>query len=41
MTKRKIFILIERRADYSRYKPIMQILKEDAAFELYLVVTGI
>jgi UDP-N-acetylglucosamine 2-epimerase (non-hydrolysing)/GDP/UDP-N,N'-diacetylbacillosamine 2-epimerase (hydrolysing) len=41
MKKRKIFILIERRADYSRYKPIMQLLKEDAAFELYLVVTGI
>ena len=41
MKKRKIFILIERRADYSRYKPIMQLLKEDLAFELYLVVTGI
>ena len=41
MKKRKIFILIERRADYSRYKPIMQLLKEDSAFELYLVVTGI
>lgn len=41
MKKRKIFILIERRADYSRYKPIMQLLKEDPAFELYLVVTGI
>lgn len=41
MKNRKIFILIERRADYSRYKPIMKILKEDPAFELYLVVTGI
>jgi GDP/UDP-N,N'-diacetylbacillosamine 2-epimerase (hydrolysing) len=41
MKKRKIFILIERRADYSRYKPIMQLLKEDPTFELYLVVTGI
>jgi len=41
MKKRKIFILIERRADYSRYKPIMQLLKADPAFELYLVVTGI
>ncbi len=41
MKKRKIFILIERRADYSRYKPIMQLLKQDTAFELFLVVTGI
>jgi GDP/UDP-N,N'-diacetylbacillosamine 2-epimerase (hydrolysing) len=41
MKKRKIFILIERRADYSRYKPIMQFLKADPVFELYLVVTGI
>jgi GDP/UDP-N,N'-diacetylbacillosamine 2-epimerase (hydrolysing) len=41
MKKRKVFILIERRADYSRYKPIMQLLKDDAAFEMYLVVTGI
>jgi GDP/UDP-N,N'-diacetylbacillosamine 2-epimerase (hydrolysing) len=41
MKKRKIFILIERRADYSRYKPIMQLLKSDPGFELYLVVTGI
>jgi GDP/UDP-N,N'-diacetylbacillosamine 2-epimerase (hydrolysing) len=41
MKYRKIFILIERRADYSRYKPIMQLLTVDPAFELYLVVTGI
>jgi GDP/UDP-N,N'-diacetylbacillosamine 2-epimerase (hydrolysing) len=41
MKKRKIFILIERRADYSRYKPIMEFLKADPVFELYLVVTGI
>ena len=41
MKKRKIFILIERRADYSRYKPIMKLLKSDNFFELHLVVTGI
>jgi GDP/UDP-N,N'-diacetylbacillosamine 2-epimerase (hydrolysing) len=41
MKKRKVFILIERRADYSRYKPIMQLLTSDSTFELYLVVTGI
>ena len=38
---RKVFILVERRADYSRYKPILEKLKEDSFFEIYLVVTGI
>ena len=38
---RKIFILVERRADYSRYKPILEKLKADPFFETYLVVTGI
>ena len=39
--KRRVFILIERRADYSRYKPILELLKNDPFFEIYLVVTGI
>ena len=38
---RKVFVVVERRADYSRYKPILQKLKEDLFFEIYLVVTGI
>jgi GDP/UDP-N,N'-diacetylbacillosamine 2-epimerase (hydrolysing) len=38
---RKVFILVERRADYSRYKPILEKLKDDPFFEIYLVVTGI
>ena len=38
---RKVFILVERRADYSRYKPILEKLKADPFFETYLVVTGI
>lgn len=38
---RKIFIVVERRADYSRYKPILEMLNEDSFFEIYLVVTGI
>ena len=38
---KKVFILVERRADYSRYKPILQKLKVDPFFEVYLVVTGI
>lgn len=37
----KIFILVERRADYSRYKPILEKMKKDPFFEIYLVVTGI
>jgi len=39
--KRKIFIVIERRADYSRYRPILQRMKADPFFNIYLVVTGI
>jgi len=38
---RKIFIVIERRADYSRFRPIIQKLKSDPFFEIHLVVTGI
>lgn len=39
---KKIFVVVERRADYSRYKPILEKLREDSAsFEIYLVVTGI
>jgi len=38
---RKIFITVERRADYSRFKPILEKLREDPFFEIYLVVTGI
>lgn len=38
---RKIFVLVERRADYSRYKPILTKLKQDPFFEIHLVVTGI
>lgn len=37
----KVFVLIERRADYSRYKPILEKMREDSFFEIYLVVTGI
>ena len=41
MAERKVFVLVERRADYSRYKPILEKLREDPFFEIYLVVTGI
>lgn len=39
--KRKVFIVIERRADYSRYRPILKKMKADPFFDIYLVVTGI
>jgi len=39
--KRKIFVVIERRADYSRYRPILKRMEADPFFEIYLVVTGI
>jgi len=32
---------VERRADYSRYQPILKKLKEDPYFDIHLVVTGI
>lgn len=38
---RKIFIVVERRADYSRFRPIMTLLKKDRFFKIHLVVTGI
>ena len=38
---RKIFIVVERRADYSRFKPILEKLRDDPFFSVYLVVTGI
>jgi len=38
---RKIFIVVERRADYSRFRPILEKLRDDPYFEVYLVVTGI
>ena len=41
MSKRKIFIITERRADYSRFRPIMSLLKSDERFEFDLCVTGI
>lgn len=41
ISKRKIFVVIERRADYSRYRPILQLMKKDHFFDIYLVVTGI
>lgn len=41
LNKRKIFIVVERRADYSRFKPILEKFKADPFFQIHLVVTGI
>jgi UDP-N-acetylglucosamine 2-epimerase (non-hydrolysing)/GDP/UDP-N,N'-diacetylbacillosamine 2-epimerase (hydrolysing) len=37
---RKVFVVTERRADYSRFKPILTLIKEDPCLEYYLAVTG-
>ena len=37
---RKIFIVTERRADYSRFKLILKKIDEDPELEYNLVVTG-
>ena len=40
LNKRKIFIVTERRADFSRFKPILTLIKKDKFLDYYLVVTG-
>ena len=37
----KIFIVTERRADFSRFDPIIKIIKNDRSLDYQLVVTGI
>lgn len=39
--KRKILFVTERRADYSRLKPIMELVKRSPHLELQLVATGL
>ena len=41
MTKRKVLFITERRADYSRLKPIMRLMQKSKKLELQLVVTGL
>src|SRR3989338_5772885 len=41
MKKRKVLFITERRADYSRLKPIMQLVQKSTKLELQLVVTGL
>ena len=37
----KIFIVTERRADFSRFKPIIKIIKKEKKIKYDLVVTGL
>lgn len=39
-SKRKILFITERRADYSRLKPIMKAVEKNSKLELQLIVTG-
>ena len=41
MKKRKILLVTERRADFSRFKPILDKIKKDKNLDYILVVTGI
>ena len=38
---RKIFVVTERRADYSRFKPILKLIHEEPMLDYDLVVTGL
>ena len=39
-SKRKVFVVTERRADFSRFKPILELVKKDKKLDYNLVVTG-
>src|SRR3990167_1697935 len=38
---RKVFLVTERRADYSRFKPILRLIDQDPLLDYDLVVTGL
>ena len=38
--KIKILTITERRADYSRYKPILDLIKKNSSMDYNLIVTG-
>ena len=39
--RRKVLLVTERRADYSRFKPILSLLRDDSRFDYELCVTGL
>ena len=38
---RNVFVVTERRADFSRFKPILELISDDVYLNYDLVVTGI
>ena len=38
--KKKVLIVTERRADYSKFRPILKAMKQSSKLEYYLIVTG-
>ncbi len=41
LKKIKILLITERRADYSRFKPILELIKKEKKIKFYLIVTGL
>ena len=41
LMKKVILIITERRADFSRFKPILKLIKKDKKLDYKLVVTGL
>ena len=41
LSKKKIMLITERRADYSRFKPILKLIKNDKNLNYNLIVTGL
>ena len=41
MLNENILIVTERRADFSRFKPILNLIKKDKEFDYQLLVTGL
>jgi GDP/UDP-N,N'-diacetylbacillosamine 2-epimerase (hydrolysing) len=41
MKKKKILIVTERRADFSRFKPVLEKIKKDKDLDYILIVTGV
>ena len=39
--KKKILIVTERRADFSRFKPILKLIQKEKSLSYDLVVTGV
>jgi GDP/UDP-N,N'-diacetylbacillosamine 2-epimerase (hydrolysing) len=38
--KTRILLITERRADYSRFKPLLKLMKDDLKIDYKIIVTG-